>query len=107
MFPLSSLKQRLHSLTLSLSPLQGLDIVRRDWCPLSKELGQKCLDAILSGKAAEEVVETIHETLRVARTALDSGYILDKLVITKQLTKSPEDYPDAANQAHVQVGCLS
>ena len=83
---------------------KGLDIVRRDWCPLSKELGQACLDAILSGRAAEEVVETIHETLRAAREALDKGATaVEKLVITKQLTKSPEEYPDAANQAHVQV----
>ena len=28
---------------------------------------------------------------------------LDKFVITKQLTKRPEDYPDARNQPHVQV----
>ena len=28
---------------------------------------------------------------------------LDKFVITKQLTKRPEDYPDAKNQPHVQV----
>lgn len=28
---------------------------------------------------------------------------LNKYVITKQLTKRPEDYPDARNQAHVQV----
>lgn len=28
---------------------------------------------------------------------------LGKFVITKQLTKRPEDYPDAQNQPHVQV----
>lgn len=28
---------------------------------------------------------------------------LDKYVITKSLTKQPEDYPDAKNQPHVQV----
>lgn len=28
---------------------------------------------------------------------------LAKFVITKQLTKRPEDYPDARNQPHVQV----
>jgi DNA polymerase alpha subunit A len=50
------------------------------------------------------VVETIHETLRSARESLDNGATaVEKLVITKQLTKSPEEYPDAANQAHVQV----
>lgn len=28
---------------------------------------------------------------------------VNKYIITKQLTKRPEDYPDAKNQAHVQV----
>ena len=28
---------------------------------------------------------------------------MNKYIITKQLTKRPEDYPDAKNQAHVQV----
>lgn len=28
---------------------------------------------------------------------------MNKYIITKQLTKRPEDYPDARNQAHVQV----
>jgi hypothetical protein len=33
-----------------------------------------------------------------------SGQIeLEKYVITKSLTKAPEDYPDAKNQPHVQV----
>jgi DNA polymerase elongation subunit (family B) len=28
---------------------------------------------------------------------------LEKYIITKSLTKAPEDYPDAKNQPHVQV----
>lgn len=33
-----------------------------------------------------------------------SGQIeLDKYIITKSLTKQPEDYPDGKNQPHVQV----
>jgi DNA polymerase alpha subunit A len=28
---------------------------------------------------------------------------LNKYIITKQLTKRPDDYPDARNQPHVQV----
>ena len=38
------------------------------------------------------------------RAKLAAGALtLDKFVITKQLTKRPEDYPDAKNQPHVQV----
>jgi DNA polymerase alpha subunit A len=38
------------------------------------------------------------------REDMDSGLVpLEKFVITKTLTKPPEDYPDAKNQPHVQV----
>lgn len=38
------------------------------------------------------------------REKMDAGAVtLDKFVIHKQLTKRPEDYPDAKNQPHVQV----
>ena len=30
--------------------MKGLDMVRRDWCPLSKSVGNYVLDQILSGK---------------------------------------------------------
>lgn len=43
---------------------KGLDIVRRDWCPLSKVVGNFALKEILSGKPKEDVVMAIHEHLR-------------------------------------------
>jgi DNA polymerase alpha subunit A len=42
---------------------KGLDIVRRDWCPLCKDVGNFALRAILSGRPREEVVDSIHEHL--------------------------------------------
>lgn len=39
---------------------KGLDIVRRDWCPLSKDVGNFVLARILSGQPQEEVVDAIH-----------------------------------------------
>lgn len=42
---------------------KGLDIVRRDWCPLSKDVGNFALSQILSGSPAEEVVLAIHTQL--------------------------------------------
>jgi len=42
---------------------KGLDIVRRDWCPLSKDVGNFALRAILSGEPREVVVNAIHEHL--------------------------------------------
>ena len=42
---------------------KGLDIVRRDWCPLSKDVGNFVLREILSGKPQEEVVALIYQHL--------------------------------------------
>ncbi|GFR41815.1 hypothetical protein Agub_g2585, partial [Astrephomene gubernaculifera] len=83
---------------------KGLDIVRRDWCPLSKDVGNFALSAVLSGRGREEVVADIHTHLRQVAERVRAGQIpLGKFIITKQLTKRPEDYPDARNQPHVQV----
>jgi DNA polymerase alpha subunit A len=83
---------------------KGLDMVRRDWCPLAKQASHYCLDQILSGRPREEVVAGIHEHLSSLGNSIREGTVpLNKFVITKQLTKNPEDYPDAKNQPHVQV----
>ncbi|XP_010912024.2 DNA polymerase alpha catalytic subunit [Elaeis guineensis] len=83
---------------------KGLDMVRRDWSLLSKEIGDFCLSQILSGGTCEDVVESIHSTLMKVQEEMRNGEIeLEKYVITKSMTKPPEDYPDAKNQPHVQV----
>jgi len=97
---------------------KGLDIVRRDWCPLAKDAGSRALDAILGGSGngggagagnenaapSDDVVGSIHDALRDVAAKCAAGAVpLHKFVITKQLTRRPEDYPDASNQPHVQV----
>lgn len=83
---------------------KGLDIVRRDWCPLSKDAGNFVLNRVMSGESKEDVVESIHAELRAIKERLEIGdVLLEKFIITKQLTKSPNEYPDARNQPHVQV----
>ncbi|OMO56655.1 DNA-directed DNA polymerase, family B, pol2 [Corchorus capsularis] len=83
---------------------KGLDMVRRDWSLLSKELGDFCLGQILSGGSCEDVVESIHNSLMKVQEEMRNGQVeLEKYIITKSLTKPPEAYPDAKNQPHVQV----
>ncbi|KAK9284464.1 hypothetical protein L1049_023637 [Liquidambar formosana] len=83
---------------------KGLDMVRRDWSLLSKELGDFCLSQILSGGSCEDVVESIHNSLMKVQEDMRNGEVaLEKYVITKSLTKPPEAYPDGKNQPHVQV----
>lgn len=83
---------------------KGLDMVRRDWSLLSKELGDFCLTQILSGGSCEDVIESIHNSLMKVQEDMRSGQVaLEKYVITKTLTKPPEAYPDAKNQPHALV----
>ncbi|KAM6564315.1 hypothetical protein CsatB_024313 [Cannabis sativa] len=83
---------------------KGLDMVRRDWSLLSKELGDFCLSQILSGGSCEDVVEAIHNSLMRVQEDMRKGQVaLEKYIITKTLTKPPEAYPDAKNQPHVLV----
>ncbi|VUZ51171.1 unnamed protein product [Hymenolepis diminuta] len=85
--------------------MKGLDIVRRDWCRLAAEVGKFCVNALLSGRTTSEaVIQTIHDHLRnVAQQVRDGSLPKTDFVITKMLTKNPEDYPDAKCQPHVQV----
>ena len=83
---------------------KGLDIVRRDWCPLAKDAGNRALDAILGGGPADDVVAAIHDALRDVAAKVAAGAVpLHKFVITKALTKRPQEYADADAQPHVQV----
>ena len=44
--------------------LKGLDMVRRDWCDLSKNCSQKILDIILGGGNKDEVIIDIMEAMK-------------------------------------------
>ncbi|KAJ0231656.1 DNA-directed DNA polymerase [Hirschfeldia incana] len=83
---------------------KGVDMVRRDWSLLSKEIGDLCLSKIFNGGSCEDVVEAIHNELVKIKEEMRNGEVaLEKYVITKALTKSPEAYPDSRSQPHVQV----
>lgn len=84
--------------------MKGLDLVRRDWCIQSKETGRFVLDQILSGRECELVVDTIHQHLEELASKMRNDELpLDKYVITKGLSKHPNDYPDGKSQPHVNV----
>ncbi|KAF4148735.1 DNA polymerase alpha zinc finger [Phytophthora infestans] len=84
--------------------VKGLDMVRRDWCVISKAVGNEVLDFILSGNSRDDVVESIHEHLEQVAERMRSGKEpIEQYVITKSLNKQPEQYPDRAKQYHVQV----
>lgn len=84
--------------------IKGLDMKRREYCQLNKQVSTYVLEQILSGEATETVVERIHTYLqRVAEDVREGRIPLDDYVIHKRLGKRPQDYPDAQHQPHVQV----
>jgi DNA polymerase alpha subunit A len=84
--------------------MKGLDLVRRDWCVQSKDTGRFVLDRILSREDKETVIKDIYDHLEALAQKMRSGELpLDKYVITKGLSKHPNDYPDAKSQPHVHV----
>ncbi|OWZ15399.1 DNA polymerase alpha catalytic subunit [Phytophthora megakarya] len=98
------LKERPNSEPTFDKEVKGLDMVRRDWCVISKAVGNEVLDFILSGNSRDDVVESIHEHLEQVAERMRSGKEpIEQYVITKSLNKQPEQYPDRAKQYHVQV----
>lgn len=84
--------------------LKGLDLVRRDWCVLSKETGRFVIDQILSGENRDAVVATIHSYLEELAKRMRAGEVdVRQYAITKGLNKAPHEYPDAKSQPHLQV----
>lgn len=83
---------------------KGLDIVRRDWSVLAKEVGNEIVDIILSDVDRDDMVEKIHGILSQLKERLSNGTVeIFKFEILKQLTRAPEEYGDAKTQPHVTV----
>ncbi len=88
------------SIYLSIDPQQ----TTHSYYSFSPSTHSYILDQILSGKSREEVVDNIHSYLQQKSHEIRNGVIpLKGYIITKGLTKAPEDYPDSKGQPHVQV----
>ncbi|CAO4369560.1 unnamed protein product [Caenorhabditis nigoni] len=85
--------------------LKGLDIVRRDWSQLAKEIGTAVVDKIMdSSLSRDEMISSIDDLLRDIRQKLDSGTVpIEMFQISKQLTKNPDQYGDVKAQSHAAV----
>ncbi|KAK7194983.1 DNA polymerase I alpha catalytic subunit [Novymonas esmeraldas] len=73
--------------------VKGLDMVRRDWCPLSKRVSDSVLSRVLNAEGSEDILDYVMNYMRdVAVQVRDGRYTLDDFVISKSLTKEPEAY---------------
>jgi DNA polymerase I len=68
---------------------KGLELVRRDWAPVAKNIQQKVLMSILSDGNVDEAVKEIKKVLKEIKT----GTIpMKDLIIHTQITKKLSDY---------------
>lgn len=87
-----------------ITEIKGLDMKRREYCALSKNVSNYVLEQILSGQATDSVVEQIHEYLESVAQNMDN-VALDDFIIYKRLSKKVEEYNEqsAKSLPHVQV----
>lgn len=84
--------------------VKGLDMKRREYCSLSKEISSRLLNEILSGDDTELSIQRIHDYLReVAGKMREQKIPAQKYIIFTQLGKAPRDYPNADSMPQIQV----
>ncbi|KAJ6108558.1 hypothetical protein N7523_009881 [Penicillium sp. IBT 18751x] len=84
--------------------VKGLDMKRREYCALSKEVSAKLLNEILSGEDQEVVLNKVHEYLReLAEKMKEFAIPAQKYVIYTKLSKRPDEYPNKESMPPAQV----
>ena len=78
--------------------MKGIETVRRDWCELTSETMRKIIEIILK---RNDVKEAVNYFRCVVNQLLDGKIDIEKLVVTKTMTRRPEAY--AGVQPHVEV----
>lgn len=85
---------------------KGLDLVRRDWSPISSIVSKQVLSSILRGPIDPSSSPNLAtEILNILATLSKniSKEPMSSFVITKNLTKPPSQYGDPKSQPHVMV----
>ncbi|MCP9258033.1 DNA polymerase [Dirofilaria immitis] len=86
--------------------IKGLDIVRRDYSFIAKQVGNEILDIILSvqSQSCDEITEQIYNHLRKLKEKIDQELLeISLFQIFKQLTRNPDQYTNINVQPHAAV----
>ncbi|SGZ50084.1 CIC11C00000002055 [Sungouiella intermedia] len=84
--------------------VKGLDMRRREYCPLSKEVSTFVLEKLLSDIDPEQALSEIYENLEAVNTKVKNNeYSVDKYQINTRLSKDPNNYPNGKTMPPVQV----
>lgn len=85
--------------------VKGLDMRRREYCPLSKEISTYVLEKLLSDMDPEEALSTVYEYLEQMGDKIKKNeFKVDKYLINTRLSKDPNNYPNGKSMPAVQVG---
>lgn len=80
--------------------VKGLDLVRRDWCDLSRSISENVLNLILFGEKSPAILEYLES---ISNKIHNAEYDIDQLIIRKKLNKSPDEYDSSKSLPHVYV----
>lgn len=84
--------------------VKGLDMRRREYCPLSKEISTYVLENLLSDMDPEEALTLVYNYLEEMKNKISNNEIsIDKYLINTRLSKDPANYPNGKTMPPVQV----
>lgn len=84
--------------------VKGLDMRRREYCPLSKELSIFVLNQILNNSDPQEALNAVYNRLEEVREKFKENKIpMVNLRINTKLSKDPNKYPGGKSMPAVQV----
>ncbi|KAL6452848.1 POL1 DNA polymerase alpha catalytic subunit A [Candida maltosa Xu316] len=84
--------------------VKGLDMRRREYCQLSKDISTYVLMKILSDADPEAALIEIYDYLENMRNKIQANEItVDKYKINTKLSKDPNNYPNGKSMPQVQV----
>lgn len=73
--------------------VKGLDMKRREYCPLTKKTSEDVLNLLLSDKDEEESLNSIYDLLEdISTNLIENNIPLDQFKINTRLGKNPEEY---------------
>lgn len=84
--------------------VKGLDMRRREYCPLSKEISTFVLQKLLSDLDPEDALSEVYGYLESASAKIKANeYSVDKYLMNTRLSKDPNSYPNGKTMPPVQV----
>lgn len=84
--------------------VKGLDMRRREYCPLLKEISTYVLRTLLSDKDPEEALTEVYGYLEAMQTKMKEGlFPVERYLINTRLSKDPNNYPNGKTMPPVQV----